>query len=48
VASYRKSLGGSKLLCFQNDEDHCVLGPSMLQNVLGTLPQICASKQSSL
>ena len=47
AASSRKSLGGFKLLPF-NNEGHCFGGPSMLQNVFGTLPQICASTQSCL
>ena len=48
AASSRKSLGGSKLLPF-NNVGHGVLGDlQMLQMFFGTLTQICASKQSCL
>ena len=41
-ASSRKSLGGSKLLPFMNDGDHCVLGDTMLQKFLGhPSPDLC-------
>ena len=48
AASSRKSLGASKLLPFKNDGGHRSWRPSTLQTFFGTLPQICASTQSSL
>ena len=48
AASSRKSLGGSRLLTFNNDGGHCVPGPSTLQKFFGTLSQICSSTQSCL
>jgi hypothetical protein len=49
AASSRKSLGGSKPLQFKNDlRPLCSWGHSMLQNIFGTLPQICALTQSCL
>ena len=40
AASYRKSLGGSKLLPFKNDGSHCVLGDlQCCQNVLVPFPR---------
>ena len=49
AASSRKSLGGSKLLPFKNDEGCCALGDIQWYiNVLVPFPQICALTKSCL
>ena len=43
------ALGGSKLLPFNNDGGHCVLGDLQCCRIfVSTFPQICASTQSCL